>query len=141
MGHPFLRLEIIKFQVNHGKQSLDLSEVKTEIEIKEKSLSSKATNARKQRNACLCASELIVDGLFRLARIKKPVFNEANQSIRFDVGLFTNTERYLTIRIHFQETLFSCETDSKSLQKLANGLRHQVMSTVSFLWNVVHSSF
>ena len=53
MGHPFLRLEIIKFQVNHGKQSVDLSEVKTEIEIQEKNLSTKETNARKRRNAFL----------------------------------------------------------------------------------------
>ena len=66
MGHPFLRLEIIKFQVHPGKQSLELSEVKTEIEIQEKNLSTQETNARKQRNASLflCESDLIVGGLF-----------------------------------------------------------------------------
>jgi hypothetical protein len=36
--HPFLRIEILKLQVSN-KQIIDLSKVKTEIEIKEKNSS------------------------------------------------------------------------------------------------------
>ncbi len=35
-SHPFLRIEILKFQVSNNKQLIDLSKVKTEVEIKEK---------------------------------------------------------------------------------------------------------
>ncbi len=34
--HPFLRIELLKFQINNHKQTIDLSKIKTEIEIKEK---------------------------------------------------------------------------------------------------------
>ncbi len=34
--HPFLRIEILKFQISNTKQTIDLSKVKTEVEIKEK---------------------------------------------------------------------------------------------------------
>jgi hypothetical protein len=34
--HPFLRIEILKFQLSNTKQTIDLSKVKTEVEIKEK---------------------------------------------------------------------------------------------------------
>jgi len=40
--HPFLRIEIFKFQVNNNKQTIDLSKVKTEIEIKDKNCSSQS---------------------------------------------------------------------------------------------------
>ena len=33
---PFLRIDILKFQVNDIKHAVDLSKVKTEIEIKER---------------------------------------------------------------------------------------------------------
>jgi hypothetical protein len=44
--HPFLRIEILKFQLNTNKQIIDLNKVKTEIEIKEKHHSSQNNNAR-----------------------------------------------------------------------------------------------
>ena len=37
--HPYLRVEILKFQINNYKQAIDLSQVKTEIEIIEKTQS------------------------------------------------------------------------------------------------------
>jgi hypothetical protein len=40
--HPFLRIEIVKFQIGNNKQIIDLSKVKTEIEIKEKNHSTQA---------------------------------------------------------------------------------------------------
>ena len=36
---PFLRIEILKFQIGNSKQTVDLSKVKTEVEIKEKNQS------------------------------------------------------------------------------------------------------
>ena len=36
---PFLRFEILKFQINNNKQSIDLTKIKTEVEIKEKNQS------------------------------------------------------------------------------------------------------
>ncbi len=38
-NHPFLRIEILKFQVGYNKQTIDLTKVKTEVEIKEKNCS------------------------------------------------------------------------------------------------------
>jgi hypothetical protein len=37
---PFLRIEILKFQISNNKQTIDLAKVKTEVEIKEKNHSS-----------------------------------------------------------------------------------------------------
>ncbi|CAF1269791.1 unnamed protein product [Adineta ricciae] len=99
--HPYLRVEILKFQINNSKQTIDLSQVKTEIEIIEKTQSTQTS------------------------RIKKPVYNETNQCIRFDVGLFINIERKITIRINYKDILYTLETDLKSLKKLADGFRHQ----------------
>lgn len=33
---PFLRFEILKFQINSSKTTIDLHELKTEVEIKER---------------------------------------------------------------------------------------------------------
>ncbi len=41
-AHPFLRIEILKFQISNNKQPVDLSKVKTEIEIKEKNQSTQS---------------------------------------------------------------------------------------------------
>ena len=38
--HPFLRFEILKFQIHSNKQIVDLNKFKTEIEIKDKNQSS-----------------------------------------------------------------------------------------------------
>ncbi|CAF1070431.1 unnamed protein product [Adineta steineri] len=100
--HPFLRIEILKFQVSNQKQTVDLTKLKTEIEIKEKNLSSS-----------------------QASRIKKPVYNEINRCIRFDAGLFINIERHISIRIIYNDILYIFESDIKALQKLADGYRHQ----------------
>jgi len=42
--HPFLRIEIVKFQIGNNKQIIDLTKVKTEVEIKEKSHSTQTRN-------------------------------------------------------------------------------------------------
>lgn len=39
--HPFLRIEIFKFQLGHSKQNIDLTKIKTEVHIKEKHDSTK----------------------------------------------------------------------------------------------------
>ncbi len=65
--------------------------------------------------------------LFILARIKRPVYNENNQCIRFDAGLFINIERQIFIRINFNDILYTFESDLKVLYKLADGIRHQVI--------------
>ena len=61
-----------------------------------------------------------------LARIKRPTYNEKNENIRFDAGLFENIQRQISIEIYFNENLYKFESDLKSLQKLADGHRHQV---------------
>ena len=61
-----------------------------------------------------------------LARIKKPGYNENTQSIRFDAGLLANVEREIFIRLVYHETLYQFQSDLKSLQKLADGSRHQI---------------
>jgi hypothetical protein len=35
-SHPFLRMQILNFQVNNNNQLINLSNVKTQIELKEK---------------------------------------------------------------------------------------------------------
>ncbi|CAF3281535.1 unnamed protein product [Rotaria socialis] len=101
--HPFLRVEILKCNVGNSKQTVDLSKLKTEIEIIEKRDSTKTS------------------------RIKKPIYNEDNQSIRFDVGVFINIERQVFIRISYHDTIYMFESSIKSLQKLADGFRHQLV--------------
>ena len=59
-------------------------------------------------------------------RIKKPNFNEKNQSIRFDIGLFQNIERFITIRIIDNHQNYSYQTYLKTFRKFADGHRHQV---------------
>ncbi|UJR29412.1 hypothetical protein I4U23_010624 [Adineta vaga] len=98
---PFLRIEILKFQINNQKQTIDLSRVKTEIEIKEKSQSTQTL------------------------RIKKPVYSETNQCIRFDIGLFINIERIISIRLFYKDILYTFDSDLKVLHKSADGFRHQ----------------
>lgn len=118
--HPFLRIEILKFQINNTKQIIDLSKIKIEIEIKDKHQSTQA------RMFLFIYLFLIKLNNFLLARIKRPIFNENNQSIKFDAGIFVNTERQISIRINANEILFTFESDLKVLQKLADGFRHQV---------------
>ena len=64
--------------------------------------------------------------LISLARIKKPVYNEHNQCIRFDAGLYSNIERQICIRINSNDIIYTFESDLKTLQKVADGFRHQV---------------
>lgn len=99
--HPFLRFEILKFQLHSNKQIVDLNKLETKIEIKDKNQSNET-------------------------RIKKPIFNETTQSIRFDAGIFANIEREIFIRITYNETLFQFQSDLKYLEKIADGFRHQI---------------
>ncbi|CAF4219580.1 unnamed protein product [Rotaria sordida] len=104
-SHPFLHIEIVKFQLNHQKQTIDLSKVKTTIKIKEKNASANSI------------------------RIKKPIYNENNQSIQFDAGLYTNIEREIFIQIFYNDILYQYESDLKVFQNLADGFRHQINFT------------
>ncbi|CAF1385843.1 unnamed protein product [Rotaria sordida] len=104
-SHPFLRIEIVKFQVNHQNETIDLTKVKTEVTIKEK------------------------DTLTKSLRIKKPIYNENNQSIRFDAGLYTNIKREILIRIFYNDILYEYESDLKLFQRLSDGFRHQFYFT------------
>jgi hypothetical protein len=48
--HPFLRLELIRFQ-RQGKQNVDLAELKTEIEIREKDVQTRVNATGRRRLA------------------------------------------------------------------------------------------
>ncbi|CAF1321329.1 unnamed protein product [Didymodactylos carnosus] len=73
-NHPFLRIQILSFQVNN--QQIDLTTVKTQVELKQKEQSSQ--NERE-------------------IRVKFPQYFEKDQCIPFDAGLLT--KRQITIRI------------------------------------------
>jgi len=47
--HPFLRMRILNFQVNNNNQFINLSNVKTQIELKEKHRSTR-DNTESKRN-------------------------------------------------------------------------------------------
>jgi hypothetical protein len=117
---PFLRIEILKFQISNNKQTIDLAKVKTEVEIKEKNHST--------QQPCMFFLLYLQKSIYflSLARIKKPVYSENNQCIRFDAGLYTNIERQISIRITSNDVLYTFESDLKALHKLADGFRHQV---------------
>jgi hypothetical protein len=117
--HPFLRIELLKFQLNNLKQPIDLTKIKTEIEIKEKNPSTQSCMLNYFIYIYICF-------VYILARIKKPIYNENNQCIRFDAGLFINIEREIFIRIFYKDILYTFESDLKALHKLADGFRHQV---------------
>lgn len=128
-SQPFLRIEILKFQITNTKQIVDLSKVKTEIEIKEKN------QTTKERMLSIYFSiKLIRILIYFKALIKRPMFNENNQSIRFDIGIYVNIERQISIRIISNEILYLFELDLKNLQKLADGHRHQVRSFSFFFY-------
>ncbi|CAF2783218.1 unnamed protein product [Rotaria sp. Silwood2] len=101
-SHPFLRIEIFKFQVSHQKLEIDLRKIKTEVEIQDKNDSRQSS------------------------RIKKPIYNENKQCIRFDAGLFTNIEREIFIRISYKDILYKFQSNLKAFQKLSDGFRHQI---------------
>ena len=124
--HPFLRIEIFKFQVSPHRQTINLRELKTEVEIKEKNGSNQSCTI------LISIFSRIFLFSFQLARIKKPVYNESNRSIRFDAGLFANIERQILIRIIANENLYTFQSDLKLFHKLADGARHQVIDFLIF---------
>ncbi|CAF4627685.1 unnamed protein product [Rotaria sp. Silwood1] len=104
-SHPFLRIEIFKFQISQQKQTIDLSKVKTEVEIKEKGDSTQSS------------------------RIKKPIYNENHQCIRFDAGLLTNIQRKIFIQIFYNDISYKFQSNLKDFRKLTDGFRHQINFT------------
>ena len=77
LSHPFLRFEMIKFQIPSSKQSLDLSQMKSEIEIKEKNLSTQLNSASKK--------QFFVDLSFHLNDLKP---KSKNPSIMKQINVF-----------------------------------------------------
>ncbi|CAF1275590.1 unnamed protein product, partial [Rotaria sordida] len=59
----------------------------------------------------------------------KSIYNENNQSIQFDAGLYTNIEREIFIQIFYNDILYQYESDLKVFQNLADGFRHQINFT------------
>ena len=53
--HPFLRIQIVKFQIGSHKQTVDLDKVKTQVEIREKN----ASTARCKSHTC--SSRIIIE--------------------------------------------------------------------------------
>ncbi|CAF3426710.1 unnamed protein product [Rotaria sp. Silwood1] len=103
--HAFLRINILSFQVSNDKL-VDLNDVKTQIELKEKHRSTR-------------------DVVEKPARVKFPMYNEKDQCITFDAGLLNKIKRRIIIRIHANNETYTFESDLDVLKKLADGHRHR----------------
>jgi hypothetical protein len=57
--HPFLRMRILNFQVNNNNQCVNLSNVKTQIELKEKHRSTR-DNTESKKNSNLSFFFLLI---------------------------------------------------------------------------------
>ncbi|CAF0852280.1 unnamed protein product [Rotaria sp. Silwood1] len=107
--HAFLRINILSFQVSNDKL-VDLNDVKTQIELKEKHRSTR-------------------DVVEKPARVKFPMYNEKDQCITFDAGLLNKIKRRIIIRIHANNETYTFESDLDVLKKLADGHRHRFYFT------------
>ncbi|CAF0755327.1 unnamed protein product [Adineta steineri] len=103
--HAFLRISILNFQINNN-QHIHLSDVKTQIELKEKHRS-------------------LDDNIERPARVKFPMYSEKEQCIQFDAGILNKIKRQIVIRVHANNVIYTYESDLDVLKKLSDGHRHR----------------
>jgi hypothetical protein len=59
-AHPFLRMRILNFQVNNNNQFVNLSKVKTQIELKEKHRSTRDNTESKRNPIFHCIFFLLI---------------------------------------------------------------------------------
>ncbi|CAF3157421.1 unnamed protein product [Rotaria socialis] len=105
----FLRINILNFQIHHN-QPIDLREIKTQIELKEKHRSSQHS-------------------VEKPARVKFPMYIEKDQCIPFDAGILYRIKRQIIIRIHANKVIYVFESDLDALKKLSDGYRHRFYFT------------
>ncbi|CAF3695328.1 unnamed protein product [Rotaria socialis] len=106
--HPFLRIQILNFQINNNNnhyQYVNLSNVQTQIELKE--------SYRSTRN-----------NVEKPAKVKFPIYMEKEKCIPFDAGLLHKVKRQIIIRIHSNDVTYTFESDLDALKKIADGHRH-----------------
>ncbi|CAM4858651.1 unnamed protein product [Rotaria socialis] len=106
--HPFLRIQILNFQINNNNnhyQYVNLSNVQTQIELKE--------SYRSTRN-----------NVEKPAKVKFPIYMEKEKCIPFDAGLLHKVKRQIIIRIHWNDVTYTFESDLDALKKIADGHRH-----------------
>jgi len=60
------------------------------------------------------------------AKVKFPLFIEKEKCIPFDVGLLHKIKRRIIIRINWNNTTYTFESDLDALKKIADGHRHRV---------------
>ncbi|CAF1201950.1 unnamed protein product [Rotaria sordida] len=104
--HPFLRMQIMSFQVNNYNQCVNLSNIQTQIELKEKYRSTR-NNTEKP------------------TKVKFPMYIEKERYIPFDAGLLHKIKRQIIIRIHWNNVTYTFESDLDALKKIADGHRHR----------------
>lgn len=60
------------------------------------------------------------------AKVKYPSYIEKEKCIPFDAGLLHKIKRQIIIRIHWNNIIYTFESDLDALKKIADGRRHRV---------------
>lgn len=60
------------------------------------------------------------------AKVKYPSYIEKEKCIPFDAGLLHKIKRQIIIRIHWNNVIYTFESDLDALKKIADGRRHRV---------------
>ncbi|CAF0802757.1 unnamed protein product [Adineta steineri] len=108
--HPFLRMQIYNFQIQPSNQSVNLSHIRTQVELKEKLRTTR-------------------DNIEKPSKVKFPVYLEKDKCIPFDAGLLHKIKRQIIIRIHYDNVMYIFESDLDALKKIADGRRHRFYFT------------
>ena len=135
-SYPFLRMQLLNFQVNNAKsnQLVNLATTKTQIELREKHRAARDHVESTEHHRCLDWSrdlEISPLSILEPARMKFPVYNEKDKCVAFDAGLMNKIKRQIIIRIQANQVVYMFESDLDALKKLADGHRHQVQSPLT----------
>jgi hypothetical protein len=65
------------------------------------------------------------------------LFIEKEKCIPFDVGILHKIKRQIIIRIHWNNTTYTFESDLDALKKIADGHRHRVNEVFFFCKNLI----
>ncbi|CAF0939028.1 unnamed protein product [Adineta ricciae] len=108
--HPFLRMQILNFQVNNSNQFVKLADVQTQVELKEKNRTTR-------------------DNGEKPTKVKFPMYIEKERCIPFDAGLLHKIKRQIVVRIQYENIMYKFESDLDALKKIADGHRHRFTFT------------
>lgn len=71
------------------------------------------------------------------AKVKFPSYMEKDKYIPFDAGLVPKVKRQIIIRVRWNNTNYTFESDLDALKKIADGRRHRVKKIFVFLFNEI----